>query len=103
MDSISWKDKSSFGYIIGSSMAIGAIASVIFHVFTKNGEHGEETAEDINSFMSNSFMSNPFMSNSFMSNSFMSYAFKSSSDDAYVEKMTVLDWLKEPKTYLARI
>ena len=88
MDSISWKDKSSFGYIIGSSMAIGAIASVIFHVFTKNGEHGEETAEDINSFMSNSFMS---------------YAFKSSSDDACVEKMTVLDWLKEPKTYLARI
>ena len=52
MDSISSKDKSSFGYIIGSSMAIGAIASVIFHVFTKNGEHGEETAKaakDINS------------------------------------------------------
>ena len=49
MDSISSKDKSSFGYIIGSSMAIGAIASVIFHVFTKNGEHGEETAKDFNS------------------------------------------------------
>ena len=96
MDSISSKDKSSFGYIIGSSMAIGVIASVIFHVFTKNGEHGEETAKD----ESMSYASMGYASMSYVS---MSYAFKSSSDDACVEKMTVLDWLKEPKTYLARI
>ena len=95
MDSISSKDKSSFGYIIGSSMAIGVIASVIFHVFTKNGGHGEETEKDINSLT-------PYSSLTLI-NSSMSYVFKSSSDGAYVEKMTVMDWFKEPKTYLARI
>ena len=83
MDSIGPKDKSGFGYIIGSSMVMGATASVIFHVFTKNGGHGEETAKDINSSTSHTFSSSP--------------------DGTYVEKMTILDWLKEPKTYLARI
>ena len=82
MDSIGPEDKSSFGYIMGSSMAIGAIASIIFHVFTNEG-HGGEAADDINSSTS--------------------YAFNSSSGGTCVEKMTVLDWFKEPKTYLARI
>ena len=72
MDSIGPKDKNSFGFIMGSSMAIGIVASVIFHVFTKNGESSQETNNEI----------------------------VSSISKMNVAHMTSMDWLKEPQTFL---
>ena len=53
-------------------MAIGTVASVIFHVFTKNGESSEDTKNEI----------------------------ISSKNKINVAPMTPLDWLKEPQTFL---
>ena len=72
MESIGPKDKNSFGFIMGSSMAIGTVASVIFHVFTKNGESSKDTKNEI----------------------------ISSKNKINVAPMTPLDWLKEPQTFL---